>query len=72
MPARVQNEARKQFDLLKSDPSHPSLHFKRVGKFWSVRISLYYRALAIKDEKDYIWVWIGTHDQYQKMIKENA
>jgi hypothetical protein len=26
--------AREKFDLLQSDPRHPSLHFKRVGKLW--------------------------------------
>ena len=65
----VQERAKKQFELLKENPSHPSLHFKKIGKFWSVRISDFYRALAVKDAEDYIWVWIGTHDDYEKMIK---
>jgi len=42
----------------------PSLHFKRVGRLWSVRIGLSYRALAVEDGTDFIWVWIGTHDEY--------
>jgi len=69
LPQVVQERARKQFELLKESPAHPSLHFKKVGKFWSVRISDCYRALAVKDGEDYIWVWIGTHDDYEKMIK---
>lgn len=69
LPQIVQERAKKQFELLKENPSHPSLHFKKVGKFWSVRISDFYRALAVKDGDDYIWVWIGTHDDYEKMIK---
>jgi mRNA-degrading endonuclease RelE of RelBE toxin-antitoxin system len=69
LPKIVQERAKKQFELLKENSSHPSLHFKKLGKFWSVRISDFYRALAIKDEDDYIWVWIGTHDDYEKMIK---
>ncbi len=69
LPQVVQERAKKQFELLKENPSHPSLHFKKVGKFWSVRISDFYRALAVKDEDNYIWVWIGTHDDYEKMIK---
>jgi hypothetical protein len=36
-------------ELLKKDPSHPSLHFKPLGKFWSVRVGIHHRALAIKD-----------------------
>lgn len=65
----VQEIAKKNFNLLKSDPYHPSLHFKKTGQFWSARIGLHYRAIAVKDDKDFIWVWIGTHDDYEKMIK---
>ena len=65
----VQNIAKKNFELLKNNPRHPSLHFKKVGKLWSVRATLNHRALAIEDGADFIWVWIGTHDDYGKMIK---
>ena len=68
-PKEVQQRAREQFEIFKSNLYYPSLHFKKVGKFWSVRISNFYRALAIKDGEDYIWVWIGTHDEYERMIK---
>jgi hypothetical protein len=30
LPENVQKVARKNFELLKDDPSHPSLHFKKV------------------------------------------
>jgi len=51
------------FELLKSDLNHPSLSFKKVGKFWSARVGINYRALAFKDGEDYIWVWIGSHEE---------
>lgn len=70
LPEPVKKISRKNFELLKADPSHPSLYFKKVGKFWSVRIGANYRALAIEDGEDFIWVWIGTHDEYEKMIKD--
>ena len=69
LPASVQSLARKNFELLKADPQHPSLHFKKVGRFWSARVGLSYRALAVEDRSDFIWVWIGTHDDYERMIK---
>ena len=56
--------------MLKANPHHPSLHFKKTGKLWSVRAGLDYRALAVEDNDDFIWVWIGTHDEYERMIKE--
>jgi mRNA-degrading endonuclease RelE of RelBE toxin-antitoxin system len=68
LPDPIQRIAKRNFQLLKTDPSHPSLHFKKVGKFWSARIGLDYRALAIKDKEDFIWVWIGTHDDYTRIM----
>ena len=48
MPVQVRALADKNFDLLKSDPDHPSLRFKRVrGELWSARVGLRHRALAI-------------------------
>ena len=59
LPEIIQQTARKNFQLLKENPAHPSLHFKKVGKFWSARAGITHRALAIEDGKDFIWVWIG-------------
>ncbi|MBI4547321.1 MAG: hypothetical protein HY707_05025 [Ignavibacteriae bacterium] len=72
LPEPAQRLAKKNFDLLKTNPLHPSLHFKKVGKFWSVRVGISHRALAVKDGKDFNWVWIGTHDEYERMIKEHS
>jgi len=68
LPEVVQRTAKKNFELLKKYPTHPSLHFKKVGKFWSARAGINYRALAVEDGSDFIWVWIGTHDEYERMI----
>jgi hypothetical protein len=67
----LQALARRHFELLKQNPSHPSLHFKKVGKLWSVRVGPHHRALAIEDRSDFVWVWIGPHDEYQRMIKQH-
>ncbi len=69
LPPQVQAQAKERFTLLKENPRHPSLHFKKVGKFWSVRINDNYRALAVKRGDIFIWVWIGTHDEYSKIVK---
>ncbi|MEQ8468958.1 MAG: hypothetical protein RID09_00785 [Coleofasciculus sp. G1-WW12-02] len=71
LPETVQRQARKSYDLLKADPNHPSLNFKKVGKYWSARIGLSYRALAVEDGSDFIWVWIGDHDEYDRLIHRN-
>jgi hypothetical protein len=69
LPNSVQQLARKNFELLKVNQMHPSLRFKKVSEYWSVRVSRNYRALAIEDGCDFIWVWIGHHDEYDKITK---
>ena len=68
LPDSVQRVARRNYRLLIADPRHPSLHFKKVGKFWAVRTGLSYRVPAVEDGEDYIWVWIGGHDEYDRLI----
>jgi hypothetical protein len=68
----VQRLARQNFELLKENPAHPSLHFKKIGKLWSARVGINYRAVAVEDGIDFIWVWIGPHDEYQRMIKQQG
>ena len=69
LPESVQSTARRNFDLLKENPRHPSLRFKKVGKYWSVRVSRTHRALAVEDGDDYVWAWIGSHDEYLRIIR---
>ena len=71
LPASIQKLADKNFHLLKLDPKHPSLHFKKiVDNLWSVRAAKGYRALAFKmDDGHLVWFWIGKHAQYDKLIK---
>ena len=64
----MQQLARKNFALLKSNQAHPSLQFKKVGEYWSARVGRSYRALAVEDGADFIWVWIGHHDEYDRLI----
>ncbi len=70
LPGSIQSVARKNYELLKDNPAHPSLHFKKIGKLWSVRIGMNYRALAVEDGTDFIWVWIGPHEEYRRMIHQ--
>ena len=68
LPASVQTLARKNFLLLKENPRHPSLHFKKIGAFWSARVGISYRALAVEDGDDFIWVWLGSHEEYDSLV----
>jgi hypothetical protein len=68
LPAQVQSAADKAFALLKADPRHPSLHFKKIDRFWSARIGLHYRALGVDIAEGVLWFWIGTHAEYDRLV----
>lgn len=68
LPPAVRKLADANYELLKRDPRHPSLHFKRVGPYWSVRVGLRYRALALESDRDMVWFWIGSHADYGRII----
>ena len=68
LPTNVKKVADRNFELLKSDPFHPSLHFKKVGSYWSVRAGINYRALGIQEDASMVWFWIGSHADYDKLI----
>ena len=67
LPAEVQTLARKNFVLLKRDPSHPSLQFKRLGEMYSARVGLHHRVLGLPTAEGVHWFWIGTHGDYDKL-----
>jgi hypothetical protein len=69
LPEEAQKTADEAYQLLKTAPSHPSLHFKKVGKgYWSVRVGLKYRALGVEVTAGISWFWIGSHAEYDKLI----
>ena len=72
LPEAVQRVARQNFELLKENPAHPSLHFKKIGTLWSVRAGTNHRAIAVEESGDYIWLWIGPHDEYKRLIKQQG
>ena len=65
LPENIQRLADDNYDLLKSNPHHPSLHFKKAAKFWSARIGIHYCAVAVEDGEDMVWFWIGHHSEYE-------
>lgn len=68
LPESTQKLADKNFALLKEDPRHPSLRFKKIDTLRSVRVGIHYRALGVDVEDGVYWFWIGTHADYGKII----
>ena len=53
LPDQVRALADKNYALLKENSRHPSLHFKKVARVWSIRVGLRYRALAVEIDADF-------------------
>jgi hypothetical protein len=68
LPSHVKRLARKNYQLWKDNPSHPSLSFKRLkggsGTRFSVRVGDHYRAIGQVFGDTIEWVWIGSHEEY--------
>ncbi|MBF0228817.1 MAG: hypothetical protein HQK63_04395 [Desulfamplus sp.] len=72
LPLSVQQKANKAYQIWCENPDAPSLYFKRVGKtrpVYSVRIGEEYRALGLLNSDIVTWFWIGTHDEYMRLLK---
>ena len=64
LPTAVRDLADRSFAILKADPRHPSLHFKKVGRFWSARVGLRHRVLAVEAPDGLVWFSIRVHGDY--------
>jgi hypothetical protein len=74
LPEPVQRLARKNHRLLEAAPHHPSLHFKKLSgtspPLWSVRVGRDHRALVLEQEGTVFWFWIGTHADYDALLRQ--
>ena len=71
LPPQVRAQARRGYELFRSNPNHPGLRFKPVHPsrpVYSVRIGIHYRALGVLEGDDIIWFWVGAHDDYERLI----
>jgi len=69
LPVEIRDLANRAFALLKTDPYHPSLHFKRIDNLWSVRVGSHCRALGVEVKDGILWVWIGSHAEYDRLVR---
>jgi len=61
----------KSYQLWRRDPHHPSLRFRRLqgsANRFSVRVGDHYRALGILTADAMTWVWIGTHNESDRLV----
>ena len=73
LPESVQDQARKNYRLWRADPLYPSLHFKRIHareNVYSVRVGIGWRAVGIREGDTINWFWIGSHGDYDKLLRQ--
>jgi len=72
LPDQIKKKAKDAFKRFQEDPYHPSLHFKRIHSskpIFSVRVTKDYRVIGVTKGEIIIWFWIGSHNDYEKIIK---
>jgi hypothetical protein len=71
LPPNAKAAARIAYQKFHQDPAHPSLHLERVefeARAWSVRVTLNYRAVALRSGDSCVWFWIGTHRDFDRQF----
>ena len=70
LPKAIQKLAREKFHLWQEEPFNPSLQFKELLQdVWSARINQNYRTLGRRSGNLIVWFWIGTHAEYDQLLK---
>ena len=69
LPTSIQDLADQNYAMLKANLQHPSPRFKKVGRYGAVRAGLHYRALSVEVDEGLLWFWIGSHAEYDRLIK---
>ena len=70
LPPRIQRRARAAYRLWKRNPYHPSLQFKRIHEvkpIYSTHVDDR-RALGVHNANEFVWFWIGSHEEYNNLI----
>jgi mRNA-degrading endonuclease RelE of RelBE toxin-antitoxin system len=71
LPQPVQKRAKEAYQLFRTNPNHPSLHFKQIDpedpSIYSARVGMSYRVVGTRQGDLIVWYWIGTHAEYDKL-----
>jgi len=65
----IRATARESYRKFAANPAHPGLQLERLKfdpRAWSVRVTRNYRAIARRYGDDWLWVWIGSHEEFDR------
>ncbi len=72
LPESIREKARKAYRLWKNNPQHPGLHYKKIHArepLYAVRVGIEWRVLGLLENDAMTWFWIGSHAEYDQIIK---
>jgi hypothetical protein len=70
LPEPIKRAARRTYFKWRENPRASGLHFKKVRDAYSIRIGVTgYRAIAVDVPDGFLWIWIGPHDEYERLLK---
>ena len=74
LPESIQREADEAYRRFAENPNHPGLNFERIkgtkAPLYSARVGRRHRALAGRDGETWVWFWIGSHSEYDKLLDQ--
>ncbi|MGH2515632.1 MAG: hypothetical protein ACRDHP_08250 [Ktedonobacterales bacterium] len=68
----MRKQAQQAYQQFQRDPFYPGLNFEEVDRqrnLWSARITRGYRVMGYREDGEITWFWIGSHREYEKLIK---
>ena len=72
LPAHVQRQAREAYALIRQNPAHRGLRFRQVHPtppIYSARVGIGYRAVGSLEGDTVVWFWIGSHAEYDRLLR---
>lgn len=71
LPSQIQQLAFQKYQTLLLNPQQVSIKQmpgnQRQFEVWSAQVGNRYRALSVKFKNQFIWYWIGSHEEYNKI-----
>jgi len=70
---QMQKQAREAYRHFQANPDYPSLRFKKIHPtkpIYSARVGRGHRAVGVLEGEEIVWFWIGSHKEYERVIRE--
>ena len=72
LPKPIQDKAASAYAIWAENAHHPSLRFKKIHSglpIYSARIDRAWRAVGVLEGDTVVWFWIGSHANYETLLR---